>query len=45
MKLIKIDLNQTVSKAQIDSIKEEKSRWIIFGTICSLFLIAFEMDK
>ena len=39
--LIKIDLNQTVSKAQMDFIKEEKNRWIIFGTICSLLLIAF----
>ena len=41
MKLIKINLNQTVSKAQRDSLKEEKSRWIVFGTICGLFLITF----
>ncbi len=39
MNLIKINLNQTVSKAQIDSLKEEKSRWTIFGAICGLFLV------
>ena len=38
MSLIKINLNQTVSKAQLDQLKEEKSRWIIFGVICTLFL-------
>ena len=36
--LIKINLNQTVSKAQLDQLKEEKTRWIIFGSICFLFL-------
>jgi len=41
MKLIKINLNQTISKAQIDSLKEEKSRWIIFGSISGLFLVTF----
>ena len=39
MKLIKINLNQTVSKAQLDHINDEKKRWTIFGTICSLFII------
>tara|TARA_Y100001970_G_scaffold195039_1_gene237043 strand:- start:1274 stop:1843 length:570 start_codon:yes stop_codon:yes gene_type:complete len=39
-KLIKINLNQTVSKAQLDYIKEEQQRWIIFGVICSLILIS-----
>ena len=40
MKLIKINLNQTVSKAQQDFINDEKKRWYIFGTICSLFIIS-----
>tara|TARA_B100000941_G_scaffold290904_1_gene275752 strand:+ start:28359 stop:28925 length:567 start_codon:yes stop_codon:yes gene_type:complete len=39
LKLIKINLNQTVSKAQLDQIKEEKKRWYIFGTLTSLFII------
>lgn len=38
-KLIKINLNQTVSKAQREQIKEEQKRWIIFGSICGLFII------
>ena len=38
MKLIKINLNQTVSKAQIDFINEEKKRWYIFASISTLFL-------
>ena len=36
MKLIKIDLNQTVSKAQLEEIKEEQKRWILFGFIIFL---------
>ena len=36
--LIKINLNQTISKAQIDSIIEERNRWLIFGLVCTLFL-------
>ena len=39
--LIKINLNQTVSKAQLDQLKEEQNKWIIFGVICSFFLITF----
>ena len=39
--LIKINLNQTVSKAQMDFIKEERTRWIVFSTICSLLFLAF----
>ena len=38
MKLIKINLNQTVSKAQIDYIIEEKNRWMLFGGMCFLFI-------
>jgi hypothetical protein len=38
--LIKINLNQTVSKAQLDQMKEENSRWIVFGFICFLFTIS-----
>ena len=41
MKLIKINLNQTVSKAQLDYLNEEKKRWYIFGSICTLFLSTF----
>ena len=37
--LIKINLNQTISKAQLDHIKEEQQRWIIFGFMCSLIFI------
>ena len=39
--LIKINLNQTVSKAQMDFIKEEKTRWIVFSAISTLLLIVF----
>ena len=38
MELIKINLNQTVSKAQLEQIKEENQRWILFGVII-LFII------
>ena len=38
MKLIKINLNQTVSKAQINFINKEKKRWYVFGLISALFL-------
>lgn len=35
--LIKINLNQTISKAQLEQLQEENKRWIIFGAICFLF--------
>ena len=38
MKLIKIDLNQTVSKAQLKEIKEEQKRWMIFSVVFLLFI-------
>lgn len=38
MKLIKINLNQTISKAQFDYINEEKNRWVLFGGVCLLFI-------
>ena len=38
MNLIKINLNQTISKAQLKEIKQEKDRWIVFGIICALFI-------
>ena len=38
MNLIKINLNQTVSKAQLEQIKEEKQRWILFGFIILLIV-------
>ena len=37
--LIKINLNQTVSKAQREQIKEEQKRWMIFASICGLFAL------
>ena len=39
MSLIKIDLNQTISKAQLEHAKKEKNRWILSGIIMSAFLI------
>jgi|TARA_B110000196_G_scaffold118265_1_gene102704 Tfp pilus assembly protein PilN len=41
MNLIKINLNQTVSKAEYDFIEQEKKRWYLFISICSLFIIGF----
>ena len=41
MNFIKINLNQTVSKAQREFIIEEKNRWYIFMGICTLFLVSF----
>ena len=41
MSFIKINLNQTVSKAQREFIIEEKNRWYIFMGICALFLVSF----
>ena len=38
MNLIKVNLNQTVSKAQLEQIKEEQKRWTVFGLIIVLFL-------
>tara|TARA_B110000263_G_C15210954_1_gene465189 strand:+ start:261 stop:836 length:576 start_codon:yes stop_codon:yes gene_type:complete len=38
MNLIKINLNQTVSKAQHEEIKEEQQRWLLFGFIVLLIL-------
>ena len=37
-KLIRINLNQTVSKAQLEHRKEERKRWFVFALICILFL-------
>ena len=41
MNFIKINLNQTVSKAQRDFLLEEKKRWYYFTAICSLFIASF----
>ena len=41
MNFIKINLNQTVSKAQRDFIVEEKKRWYYFSAICILFIASF----
>ena len=37
-KLIRINLNQTISKAQLEHLREEKRRWLVFSFICLLFL-------
>ena len=37
-KLIRINLNQTISKAQLEHFKEEKKRWLVFSLIFFLFL-------
>ena len=41
MKIIKINLNQTISKAELDYINEEKNRWILFAGVCFLFISYF----
>jgi len=41
MNFIKINLNQTVSKAQRDFMLEERKRWYYFAGICSLFFVSF----
>ena len=41
MNFIKINLNQTVRKAQREFIIEEKNRWYIFTGICLLFVASF----
>ena len=38
-KFILINLNQTVSRFQLEEEKAEKNRWMVFGVIASLFLI------
>ncbi len=38
MQLIKINLNQTVSKAQKDFIEQEQKRWYAFSFICIIFI-------
>jgi len=40
MNLIKINLNQTVSKAEKDFIYQEKKRWYAFYGVCGLFIIS-----
>lgn len=41
MDLIKINLNQTVSKAQKDFIDQEKKRWYVFTFVCIVFTSTF----
>tara|TARA_B100000212_G_scaffold152521_1_gene114862 strand:+ start:394 stop:999 length:606 start_codon:yes stop_codon:yes gene_type:complete len=38
-KFIFINLNQTVSRAELSAIKEEKQRWILFGSIAFIFAL------
>tara|TARA_B100001123_G_C14958239_1_gene886564 strand:- start:61 stop:651 length:591 start_codon:yes stop_codon:yes gene_type:complete len=42
--LIKIDLNQTVSRFELEEIKKEKNRWILFGSICILMIIMLSFN-
>tara|TARA_Y100001970_G_scaffold272482_1_gene369250 strand:- start:588 stop:1178 length:591 start_codon:yes stop_codon:yes gene_type:complete len=42
--LIKIDLNQTISRFELEEIKKEKNRWIVFGSICVLMLIMLSFN-
>jgi len=43
-KLIKINLNQTVSRFELAEIKKEKNRWIIFGIFCGFFIIILSFN-
>ena len=38
-KFIFINLNQTVSRAELSAIKEEKQRWILFGSVAFIFTL------
>ena len=38
-KLIKINLNQTISRFELAEIKKERNRWIIFSVFCGFFLL------
>ena len=38
-KFILIDLNQTVSRAELSALKEEKQRWMFFALVSFLFVI------
>ena len=39
--LIKINLNQMISKAQIEFVRQERNRWIGISVISLLFIISF----
>jgi len=43
-KLIKINLNQTVSRFELAEIKKEKNRWIVFGIFCVFFIIILSFN-
>ncbi len=43
-KLIKINLNQTVSRFELAEIKKEKNRWIIYGAFCFVFIIILSFN-
>ena len=38
-KIILINLNQTVSRAELSALKEEKQRWVLFGIASLAFII------
>ena len=39
--LITINLNQTISRFELEEIKKEKNKWIVFSSICVLMGIVF----
>lgn len=43
-KLIKINLNQTVSRFELAEIKKEKNRWIIYGAITFVFVLILSFN-
>ena len=43
-KLIKINLNQTVSRFELAEIKKEKNRWIIFSVFSVLFILILSFN-
>ena len=44
-KFILINLNQTISRAELSAIKEERLRWIMFGIICSFIIALSKSEK
>ena len=37
--LIRINLNQTISRFELAEIKKEKNRWIVFSVFCTFFIL------
>ncbi len=43
-KLIKINLNQTVSRFELAEIKKERNKWIAYGVICFVFITVISFN-